>query len=54
MIDIGGRCMKVRRVCGRIYRPVCGCNGKTYGNDCERQVAMVSKNHNGACKTPKM
>ena len=54
VIDVGGRCVKVRRVCGRIYRPVCGCDGKTYGNDCERQMAMVSKNHNGACRTPKM
>jgi hypothetical protein len=26
-----------------------GCDGKTYGNDCERERAMVSKIHNGKC-----
>jgi hypothetical protein len=25
-------------------------DGKTFGNDCERQQAMVSKAHNGRCK----
>lgn len=25
-------------------------DGKTYGNDCERQQAMVSKAHDGRCK----
>lgn len=58
VIDGTGKCVKVPQVCTMsklkklIVRPVCGCNGKTYGNDCERQMAMVSKNHNGKCKTP--
>jgi hypothetical protein len=53
VIDMIGKCVKVPQVCPMqktsIVRPVCGCNGTTYGNDCERQKAMVSKNHNGKC-----
>jgi hypothetical protein len=32
-----------------IVAPVCGCNNKTYGNDCLRQHAKVSKSHDGKC-----
>lgn len=36
-------------MCGDIYQPVCGCDGMTYPNDCERQIARVSKRSDGSC-----
>jgi Kazal-type serine protease inhibitor domain len=47
--DIGGTCAAVPRFCPHIIRPVCGCDGKTYGNDCKRLQARVSKSHDGMC-----
>ena len=48
--DASGKCVKVPQICLARYKPVCGCNGKTYGNDCERQRAKVQKKHDGPCK----
>lgn len=47
--DADGKCDKAPSFCMQIYRPVCGCNGKTYANDCERQKAKVQLDHVGAC-----
>jgi hypothetical protein len=49
--DIGGTCTNKPQACNAIAAPVCGCNGKTYSNDCVRQNAGVSKAADGACVT---
>jgi hypothetical protein len=30
-------------------KPVCGCDKKTYNNDCERLRAKVQKSSDGGC-----
>lgn len=37
-------------MCTKQYDPVCGCNGKTYGNACEAACASVRVEHKGECK----
>ena len=35
--------------CYLIYAPVCGCNDKTYGNDCEAECHGITEYTQGAC-----
>jgi hypothetical protein len=48
--DAPGVCAKAPDFCMRVSRPVCGCNGKTYMNECEARKARVAIDTTGACK----
>lgn len=36
--------------CYLSYDPVCGCNGKTYGNACEAEAYSIRSYTQGACR----
>ncbi len=44
-----GRCVEIPSGCDDYWDPECGCDGVTYGNECERRSASQSLRHRGEC-----
>ena len=47
--DDAGTCRRAPEVCTREYAPVCGCDGKTYGNACTAAMEGAKIDKPGEC-----
>lgn len=47
--DFMGLCAPMPQACQAVWDPVCGCDGVTYGNECDADARGVSIDHYGPC-----
>lgn len=48
--DTWGHCEKIPAECDNIDKPVCGCDGISYSNECESMSSLVNLKHYGKCE----
>jgi hypothetical protein len=48
-LEILGTCRAIPEACVDVFQPSCGCDGQTYGNECEAAVVGVAVAYAGAC-----
>jgi hypothetical protein len=45
-----GTCIDKPAACSEVHEPVCGCDNKTYGNECKAWTAGINVRSRGECK----